>query len=593
MDTSTANKTCTQTSCCREGRRITRVYLQRKRTPGRDSVGRGAAQSDGAVLDTHLGEVLAVLALLTPLSQSVVALLACRITRVFWHSHSVDMIRVGMKLTGVAAVAVAVLMGASSMKPHSEEALLSDWSAPPPVRGLPLSSPLPLAIQEVIDARVVRCCAQWPIFIGLNMLAGALRAASNALTPPPIKMLEMSMAYHQTILVHIAQKFKIPDLLASGPLSAAEVAAKIGSDPVYVERIMYACAANGVFKLVAGPRFVNTALSAVLRVDHPNSVRGLVGHNAEDAYPAWGKLADFLSTGPDLSKASIAWDLAFPQYPFAKDQGGIWAKFEANPAQEDQFGRAMTSIDSIGAAAMVEDGPFAKFSRVVDVGGGRGHFVHRILQAHPQMRGVVVDRAPVVELAKKAWAAEFASLTPTLTPTLNLNPNPNPDSTLTPALTPTPTQKGVGRRVRLGARPRAAGGGRLLRCLDHPQGQGRRRLLHAVHSARLAHPTSARHPAQRARRHRLRQRHAAARRVRAARPRHGGRAAGHVPGRHPDDGPLRRGARAHAHPVAHAARAGRLRGRRLPPDPLAPSLGRGQARLAQGLGVRPPPGRAD
>lgn len=305
------------------------------------------------------------------------------------------------------------------------------------------------------------------------MLAGALRAASNALTPPPIKMLEMSMAYHQTILVHIAQKFKIPDLLASGPLSAAEVAAKIGSDPVYVERIMYACAANGVFKLVAGPRFVNTALSAVLRVDHPNSVRGLVGHNAEDAYPAWGKLADFLSTGPDLSKASIAWDLAFPQYPFAKDQGGIWAKFEANPAQEDQFGRAMTSIDSIGGAAMVEDGPFAKFSRVVDVGGGRGHFVHRILQAHPQMRGVVVDRAPVVELAKKAWAAEFASLTPTLTPTLNLNPNPNPDSTLTPALTPTPTQKGVGRRVRLGARPRAAGGGRLLRCLDHPLPKGK------------------------------------------------------------------------------------------------------------------------
>ena len=350
-----------------------------------------------------------------------------------------------MKLTGAAAaVAVAVLMGASSMKPHSEEALLSDWSAPPPVRGLPLSSPLPLAMQEVINARVVRCCAQWPIFIGLNMLAGALRAASNALTPPPIKMLEMSMAYHQTILVHIAQKFKIPDLLASGPLSAAEVAAKIGSDPVYVERIMYACAANGVFKLVAGPRFVNTALSAVLRVDHPNSVRGMVGHNAEDAYPAWGKLADFLSTGPDLSKASIAWDLAFPQYPFAK--GGIWAKFEANPAQEDQFGRAMTSIDSIGGAAMVEDGPFARFSRVVDVGGGRGHFVHRILQAHPQMRGVVVDRAPVVELAKKAWAAEFASLTPTLTLTLNPNPNPSPDSTpnpspdstLTPTLTPNP-----------------------------------------------------------------------------------------------------------------------------------------------------------
>ena len=158
MDTSTANKTCTQTSCCREGRRITRVYLQRKRTPGRDSVGRGAAQSDGGgARHTPSAQVLAVLALLTPLSQSVVALLACRrisvlaVTRESTHSHSVGMIRVGMKLTGVAAVAVAVLMGASSMKPHSEEALLSDWSAPPPVRGLPF---LPIATR---DSRGNRC----------------------------------------------------------------------------------------------------------------------------------------------------------------------------------------------------------------------------------------------------------------------------------------------------------------------------------------------------------------------------------------------------------------------------------------------------
>jgi hypothetical protein len=106
--------------------------------------------------------------------------------------------------------------------------------------------------------------------------------------------------------VHIAQKFKIPDLLADGPLTAAEIATKIGSDASFIERIMYACAANGLFKLAAptpdqqGHRFVNTALSAVLRRDHPNSMAGAAGHNAEDAWPAWGKLADFLAnpTGP-------------------------------------------------------------------------------------------------------------------------------------------------------------------------------------------------------------------------------------------------------------------------------------------------------
>ena len=278
--------------------------------------------------------------------------------------------------------AVIALFAASGLKPHDEAALLSDWSAPPP----------------------------WPIFIALNVLAGVLRAGADALTPPPIRMLDMSMGYHLTMLVHTAQKFKIPDLLAEGPLSAAEIAVKIGSEAKYVERVMFACAANGVFQLAKSepgstPKFVNTALSAVLRVDHPNSMRAMVGHNAEDVYPSWGRLPDFIAnpSGP------IPHDLAFPEYPFAK--GGIWAKFEAMPASEDQFGKAMTSIDSLGANAMVADGPWASFKRVVDIGGGRGHFVHRILSAHPTLTGVVLDRPPVIALAKQAFGpgGEFGS----------------------------------------------------------------------------------------------------------------------------------------------------------------------------------------
>jgi hypothetical protein len=206
-------------------------------------------------------------------------------------------------------------------------------------------------------------------------------------------------------------EFKIPDHLAHGPLSAAEIAAKIGSEGKYVERVMFACAANGIFQLaksepgIKEPRFVNTALSAVLREDHPNSMRAMVGHNAEDVFASWGRLADFIAN----PKGPIAHDLAFPEYPFAK--GGIWNKFEKNPASEAQFGKAMTSIDGIGANAMVADGPWAKFKRVVDVGGGRGHFLHRILSAHPSLSGVVLDRPPVIELAKKAFGSggEFAS----------------------------------------------------------------------------------------------------------------------------------------------------------------------------------------
>lgn len=60
---------------------------------------------------------------------------------------------------------------------------------------------------------------------------------------------------------------------------------------------------------------------------------------------------------------------------------------------------------------MVKDGPWGKFKRVVDVGGGHGHFMHRILDAHPEITGVNFDRAPVIELAKKEWAAGGAFAT--------------------------------------------------------------------------------------------------------------------------------------------------------------------------------------
>ena len=41
---------------------------------------------------------------------------------------------------------------------------------------------------------------------------------------------------------------------------------------------------------------------------------------------------------------------------------------------------------------MVADGPWAKFKRVVDVGGGHGHFMHRILEAHPEICGAAAKQ---------------------------------------------------------------------------------------------------------------------------------------------------------------------------------------------------------
>jgi C-methyltransferase len=267
-----------------------------------------------------------------------------------------------------------VALGVMAMKnsKHDEEALLVDWSTPPPL----------------------------PIFIAVNAFAGALRSMANALTPPPIRMLDIGLMYHTTMLAYICQKFSIPDFLASGPKTVEEIAAYMQTEDVQrVERLMYALASEDMTQLDKtspnrdAPRFVNTALSATLRSDHPHSVSGMIGHNVDDLWSVWGALPQMF--GPDA--VDNTWAVVWPNY------SSIWDLYDADNFREEQFGRAMAALEGLGGKAMAMDGPFAKFQRMIDIGGSQGHFVHRVLSVNPSMKGVIFDRPHVIEHTKKLW----------------------------------------------------------------------------------------------------------------------------------------------------------------------------------------------
>ena len=93
----------------------------------------------------------------------------------------------GVVLRSSVLVGVVSIIAVLITQEHSEVSLLSDYSAPPP----------------------------WPIFFAATTLAGMLKAAGDALTPPPVKMMEITFGYHNTMLMHVAQKFEIADKLAS------------------------------------------------------------------------------------------------------------------------------------------------------------------------------------------------------------------------------------------------------------------------------------------------------------------------------------------------------------------------------------------
>lgn len=206
------------------------------------------------------------------------------------------------------------------------------------------------------------------------------------------------------MLANICQKFTIPDFLATGPKTVAEIAAHMQTKDVQrVERLMYALAADGMTQLEKNspdpkaPRFVNSALSATLRTDHPNSMRGFVGHNIDEMWNVWGALPQMF--GSDAKES--AWDIAWPKYPH--DKGGIWDLFEADSVREEQFGRAMMAIEALGGMAMAADGPFYKFDRFIDIGGSHGHFLYKVISANPDKEGILFDRSHVLSNARKLW----------------------------------------------------------------------------------------------------------------------------------------------------------------------------------------------
>src|SRR4051812_31946004 len=76
-----------------------------------------------------------------------------------------------------------------------------------------------------------------------------------------------------------------------------------------------------------------------------------------------------------------------------------WEYRAQNPEESTIFDRAMTDLSRRSNQAMLEAYDFARFSTVVDVGGGQGALLAAVLAAHPTLRGVLFDQPSVVAAA--------------------------------------------------------------------------------------------------------------------------------------------------------------------------------------------------
>ena len=204
---------------------------------------------------------------------------------------------------------------------------------------------------------------------------------------PAEQILQVATGYMASSALYAALALDIPDHLAGGPTTAADLAKACGAkeDPLY--RVLRLLSTLGIFDETSPGTFALNAAGGLLRKDAPGSLRSMAVFLPDPFhYRVYANIMDSMKTGTPASETT----LGMPMFKY----------LESDPAYSKTFNDAMTALSAPVAGAALEAYDFSGIGTLVDVAGGHGEVLKSILTANPAMRGIVCDLSHVVEGAK-------------------------------------------------------------------------------------------------------------------------------------------------------------------------------------------------
>jgi hypothetical protein len=218
-----------------------------------------------------------------------------------------------------------------------------------------------------------------------------VQAIADALVPADVVVFERAggMVFSQSL--GAVARYRVADLLENGPLSTADIAARLGTDPDATHRLMRALATTGVFVMRADGRCENNRLSRALGSNRLSATRDFAEYFASRSNAdAWSDFDRTLKTGEG----------AFGRV----HKTSVWDWFDAHPDERETFARAMMGMTVREAPVVARLYPWKEVTRVCDVGGGRGTLLSELLVRHRHLQGVLCDGAGVIESARQLLA---------------------------------------------------------------------------------------------------------------------------------------------------------------------------------------------
>jgi O-methyltransferase domain/Dimerisation domain len=223
------------------------------------------------------------------------------------------------------------------------------------------------------------------------------RSATGSLASK--RLLELMTGAWTTQAIAVAAELGIADHLASeGTATGTRLATLTGTDEESLSRLLRFLASLGIVRR-KHDEFRLAELGQLLRTDMEYSLRPLALIYGGPFYQTFAHLMHSVRTGHD----------AFEHF-FGKNHFDYFAE---HPELGNLFNRAMASSASM-FDPITELVDFSDARVVVDVAGGNGELLRRILHAAPHLHGVLLERPNAIESARsvlaRAGCAERAEL---------------------------------------------------------------------------------------------------------------------------------------------------------------------------------------
>ncbi|HZS62512.1 MAG TPA: methyltransferase [Gemmatimonadaceae bacterium] len=203
---------------------------------------------------------------------------------------------------------------------------------------------------------------------------------------PVETLIGTATAYWLSRSLHVVATLGVADAIGDAPRDVQAVARESGADAAALSRVVRLLAAYGIFTH-DGHMVGHTPASLMLRSDHPQTLRPFVRFvGSPMCWNGFRELEYAVCTGsPAINKI---------------DPSGVFGYFASHPEESVLFNDAMTARAHGQVASVLASYDFSGFRTVADIGGGRGHLIHAVVEANPGVTGILFDRPQVVSEAQ-------------------------------------------------------------------------------------------------------------------------------------------------------------------------------------------------